>query len=153
MLDAPVTDNDIVLEERALDSYHNVLFSLTLFWGRFGTWPRRVTIVSHAFKKERIMGHCAAIGFPLERVAYIGIDPPGLDEKQAAMDGARAAVADWAADAHGRGDKLKGKRRSRNPWRVWQGLFDKTTANTSGLVTTGQGEDETVSAGGDSAFL
>lgn len=41
----------VLLKERALDSYHNVLFSLTLFRARAGAWPARVTLVGHAFKR------------------------------------------------------------------------------------------------------
>lgn len=66
----------ILLEEQALDSYHNILFSLVTFWRHCGDWPSRVTIVSHEFKRERINGHCTAIGFPISKVGLIGIDPP-----------------------------------------------------------------------------
>ncbi|TLD23811.1 hypothetical protein PspLS_06740 [Pyricularia sp. CBS 133598] len=71
----------IILEEQALDSYYNVLFAIIAFWRKFQTWPEKLTVVSHAFKKARIVdAHCAAIGFPLEHVHYIGINPPNLPQ-------------------------------------------------------------------------
>ncbi|KAK1700725.1 hypothetical protein BDP55DRAFT_643993 [Colletotrichum godetiae] len=77
----------------ALDSYHNILHSLLLFHRLYSTYPRTLTIISHAFKKPRILdGHCAAIGFPLDQTRYIGIDPPG-------MEGAAAAAASTTTNA------------------------------------------------------
>ena len=117
----------ILVEPRALDSYYNVLFSLLLFWQTQGyRWPERLTIVSHAFKRERLVDlHCAAIGFPADRVGYIGINPPPelLDNNAAAQQGIREAVAHWRADPDGSGALLAGKRRRRNPHGVSQTLF------------------------------
>ncbi|KAL1840226.1 hypothetical protein VTJ49DRAFT_709 [Mycothermus thermophilus] len=65
----PLLNSRILLEERALDSYANILLSLITFWRHHSCWPMRLTIVSHGFKRVRLVdGHCAAIGFPLERV-------------------------------------------------------------------------------------
>ncbi|KAL7909162.1 hypothetical protein GGI35DRAFT_453087 [Trichoderma velutinum] len=146
-----VNSSKILIEDRALDSYHNVLFSLTLFYARFHTWPASLTIVSHAFKKFRLIdGHCAAIGFTLEKTTFVGIDPPGMTsgENEAAMKGVGQAVDDWTADPHGRGEKLAGKRAKRNPWGVWQGVFEEKLGkdgSTKGkLVTEGAGEKETL---------
>ncbi|KAI1466164.1 uncharacterized protein F4812DRAFT_99060 [Daldinia caldariorum] len=113
-------------EERALDSYYNVLFSLTKFWSDHKTWPKTMTIVSHAFKRERLIDcHCGAIGFPLERISFVGIDPPGVVDgtNEAATKGIVEAITQWKEDPHGKGELLAGKRRKRNPWRVPQGLF------------------------------
>lgn len=145
----PVPHSQIALEERALDSYQNVIFSLTLFYAKYLRWPERVTIVSHAFKKPRLVdGHCAAIGFPLGRVDFVGIDPESMikGKNEAALEGVKTAIGDWESDPHGRGAKLKGKREGRNPWGVWQGLFEEGFENgrESGLVTVGVGEQETL---------
>lgn len=127
----------ILLEEQALDSYHNILFSLLAFWRRHGVWPRRLTIVSHAFKRARLVdGHCAAIGFPLHRVDFVGVNAPGMDavrldeasggaaeEKKEAWKGAQLALGQWEADPHGVGEELLGKRVKRNCWGVDQRLF------------------------------
>lgn len=148
-----VRPEEILIEDRALDSYHNVLFSLTLFHTHFNTWPRTITIISHAFKKERLIdGHCVAIGFPLERVTFIGIDPPGMaavatgaevgDGKEEAMKGVGLAMGEWREDPHGRGVSLAGKRARRNPWGVRQGVFLEEEGETGGLVVKGEGIDE-----------
>ncbi|KAG8677489.1 hypothetical protein FPOAC2_03597 [Fusarium poae] len=120
----------VLLEERALDSYHNILFSRSLIYSRFKTWPTHITVVSHGFKKERLIdGHCSAIGLNLDRVNFIGIDPPGMiaaskdQDKEDAMKGVGLALGEWKDDPHGTGEVLAGKRARRNPWGVWQGHF------------------------------
>ncbi|KAK1827871.1 FolC bifunctional protein [Podospora conica] len=124
----------ILLEERALDSYHNILFSTLLFWSRHGVWPRRLTLVSHGFKRARLVdGHCAAIGFPLERVAF----------------GVQLALGQWGEDPHGVGEALAGKRRERNCWGVGQGLFaDEEERGRSGVVVRVVGGQEALAEGG-----
>ena len=144
----PASSSRILLEERALDSYYNILFSLVLFWRKHHAWPRCLTIVSHAFKRRRIVdGHCAALGFPSPRINFVGINPPGIDspetpaaerndshgvsfgeqvsrEKMEAMSAGVAQVADdWTQDPHGSGVVLARKRKERNPWNVGQKLF------------------------------
>ncbi|KAK2596711.1 hypothetical protein QQS21_006226 [Conoideocrella luteorostrata] len=130
------TDMDIILEERALDSFHNILFSMTLFWDRFRTWPVHVTVVSHGFKKPRIMGHCRVIGLSEDMVTFVGIDPPGgmgdEGEAEGAMNGVKEALRDWQEDPMGRGEKLAGKRRRRNVWGVWQGVFEGGAGDDKG---------------------
>ncbi|RYP57378.1 hypothetical protein DL769_009515 [Monosporascus sp. CRB-8-3] len=114
-------------EERALDSYSNVLLSLIRFWQDHGNvWPEQITIVSHAFKRERLVDcHCGAIGFPLDRVNFVGIDPPGMADgtNEAAAKGVVEAVTQWLEDPHGKGSVLAGKRKKRNPWGISQVLF------------------------------
>lgn len=113
-------------EERALDSYSNVLFSILRFWSIYGTWPTKLTIVSHAFKRERLVDcHCGAIRFPLHRVDFVGIDPPGMADgsNQAAIPGVAEAVSQWRDDPHGEGRTLSSKRERRNPWGTSQILF------------------------------
>ncbi|EQB54215.1 hypothetical protein CGLO_05977 [Colletotrichum gloeosporioides Cg-14] len=120
-------------DTQALDSYHNL------------------TVVSHAFKKPRIVdGHCAAIGFPLDRVAYLGIDPPGMQaalatsssadggvvQRQEAVAGVQHAVDEWTKDPHGVGPSLSRKRRARNPWNLHDRLFaSEEERSRSGVVT------------------
>ncbi|KAK1771121.1 hypothetical protein QBC33DRAFT_232328 [Phialemonium atrogriseum] len=140
----PVSSSRVLLEERALDSYYNILFSIMLFWRVHHVWPKHITLVSHAFKRARLVdAHCAAIAFPLDRVRFVGIDPPGIGssgnpskegggfalsgqvtgEKAEAMRGVSEAVDHWTEDPHGVGEVLAGKRRKRNPWKVDQRLF------------------------------
>lgn len=149
-----VSSSRILLEERALDSYYNILLSLILFWRVHKVWPDHLTIISHAFKRPRLVdAHCDAIGFPLDRVTFIGINPPFIDsssssggavvlseqvskEKAEVMRGVGEVVGQWAEDPHGVGEILAGKRRKRNPWGVDQRLFlDDDERERSGLQT------------------
>ncbi|GKT91219.1 DUF218 domain-containing protein [Colletotrichum tofieldiae] len=134
----------------ALDSYHNILQSLLLFHRLYASWPRTLTVVSHGFKKPRIVdGHCAAIGFPLDRVRFVGIDPPGMqaaadakaktgegEGKAGAIAGVQRAVDEWARDPHGVGPSLAGKRRARNPWGLEDRLFTSEEERARSSVVT-----------------
>lgn len=65
-----------------------------------------------------------------------------------AWKGVGRAVDDWTRDPHGRGLTLMGKRRGRNPWGVWQGVWgaevDEEMKRRSGLVVAARGEEETL---------
>ncbi|KAI8945317.1 DUF218 domain-containing protein [Xylaria longipes] len=116
----------IFSEERALDSYSNVLFCIVRFWEIYGTWPTELTIVSHAFKRERLVDcHCGAIRFPLSHVNFVGSDPPGMTDgsNKAAIPGVVEAITQWKDDPHGRGNALSSKRMQRNPWGILQTIF------------------------------
>ncbi|KAL2016633.1 hypothetical protein VTK56DRAFT_3251 [Thermocarpiscus australiensis] len=156
-----LSDSRILLEERALDSYYNILFSIIEFWRRHAVWPERLTIVSHGFKRNRLVdGHCAAIGFPLDRVDFVGINPPGMEslalgsgglgQKAEAMRGVQLAMGQWKGDPHGVGEALAGKRRSRNCWAVHQRLFlDDEERSRSGVdVRALEDGSETLAEGG-----
>ncbi|KAK0735555.1 Mur ligase [Apiosordaria backusii] len=128
-------NNRVFLEERALDSYFNILFSLILYWRHhpLSHWPELITIVSHEFKRTRLVqGHCNAIGFPLERVNYIGINPPSLKTEDENSN--QLTLGAWESDPHGASSELASKRRSRNPWGIFQKLFlDKTEEKKAGM--------------------
>lgn len=66
----------VLLEELATDSYQNLLFSIVLFKLRQGHYPAKVTVVTHDFKLPRIKTHAEAIGWPLDKLDLIGINPP-----------------------------------------------------------------------------
>lgn len=138
LLAEPPRDDEILIEDRALDSYHNVLFSLTLFWATFRRWPTTLTLISHAFKKPRLVeGHCVALGFPPARVTYPALHPGVVDDPVSAA-GVRRAEEEWTRDPHGRGASLAGKRAVRNPWGVWEGVFPGgMDGEGSGLKTIG----------------
>ncbi|KAI9736842.1 MAG: hypothetical protein M1818_005893 [Claussenomyces sp. TS43310] len=145
--DTAATPRHIELEERALDSLHNVLFSLTRFYALTRAWPRRVTVVSHAFKRPRFMElHLLALrwpgglapgqeqeeeegeGAPAAMAEFVGVDPEymavdGARAEQVRQGERRAGFEAWRADPRGLGPLLEGKRRARNVWRVEQGLF------------------------------
>ena len=70
----------ISLEEQALDSFSNLLFSIVRFWHSTHTWPEKITIVSQGFKKNRFLGcHVKAIRWPIERIAFTGATPWSVD--------------------------------------------------------------------------
>lgn len=101
--------------------------------------------MSHAFKRERLVDcHCGAIGFPLDRVDFVGVDPPGMIDgsNQAAIKGIVEAITQWKEDPHGKGELLAGKRRKRNPWEIPQMLFpkedDRTRSGVKSLFTEGE---------------
>ena len=72
-----LSNGQVFLEERATDSYQNVLFSVLGFRRRTGYYPERLTIVTHAFKNERFLHlHSKALKWPAERVKVLGINPP-----------------------------------------------------------------------------
>jgi hypothetical protein len=151
-------EDRVLLEEQALDSFGNLLFGVVGFWRRTGAWPRRVTIVSHAFKTERFMGlHVPAMRWPGERVEFVGIDPGYMREGTGEWDGKRAdevrkgererGLAVWERDRFGTGEFLRGKRRDRNHWRVGQLLFESEEERVrsgirSEIVDYGDGPEE-----------
>jgi hypothetical protein len=125
----------ILLEEQALDSFSNILFSILMIWKQTGHFPEKITIVSHKFKKERFMElHVPAIRFPRGMVVFLGIDPEYMREESESWDEVRAAevrrgsrekgFGEWERDPLGSGNVLSGKRRGRNPWGVSQVWFE-----------------------------
>lgn len=144
----------VLVEERALDSYQNILFSIVHFWRSHpaALWPRRLTIVSHDFKRVRLTDeHCAALAFPLGRVRFVGINPPGLALVDGTLPQEAAAVRSWREDRHGMSPDLAAKRRRRNVYGVEQRLFlsDEERAR-SGVLTklVDDGREEVLVDGG-----
>ena len=71
--------NRTTTELGALDSYQNLLFSLVRFRELTRRYPRRITLISYAFKRQRFEQlHRRAIRFPADRFAFVGIDPPAI---------------------------------------------------------------------------
>jgi hypothetical protein len=153
-------EDRVVLEEQALDSFGNLVFSVIAFWKRTGMWPGRVTIVSHAFKRERFMElHVPAMRMAVERVEYLGIDPEYMDERYGEWDAGRAeevrrgererGLKVWRDDRFGMGEVLRRKGRERNHWAVGQLFFesDEERARSgvrSEMVDLGDGPEETL---------
>lgn len=127
----------ILLEEKALDSFGNVLFSMIGFWRQTRTWPEKITIVSHEFKRERFMElHVKTLKLTVSHITveYSGIDPGYM--VQAAKEFSEARTEEvrkgelergyraWEHDLWGKGQLLREKRWKRNTWSVSQELFD-----------------------------
>ena len=76
----------VTVEDAALDSFQNVLFSIARFRELTGTYPMRITVVGHNFKRRRFEElHRLAIRWPKLRFTYEGV-PLGseADEREAA---------------------------------------------------------------------
>ncbi|KAN0108448.1 hypothetical protein V8E51_008190 [Hyaloscypha variabilis] len=125
----------ILVEEQALDSFANLLFSMLRFWKATRGWPENLTIISHAFKEERFMElHVPALRLSGSKVVYLGIDPEYMRDGSKSYDVARVdevrrgererGYGQWEKDLLGSGTALSGKRVHRNPWEVSQVWFD-----------------------------
>jgi hypothetical protein len=125
----------IVLEEQALDSFANLVFSILRFWKIVGKWPEKISVVSHGFKRQRFLElHVKALRWPTERVEFVGFDPmymragsgKAYDERRTvdAKEGERKrGFGAWESDLWGVGEALRGKRKARNCWATGQELF------------------------------
>lgn len=117
----------VLSETHATDSYQNVLFSLLRFRLHTGVYPRRVTVITHEFKKARFMQcHFPALGLrPLptssqyanSRASVRGTNPP---EEVTPLDSlvrgeAAKGIGLWKEDLYGTGADLAGKR-TRRGW-------------------------------------
>jgi hypothetical protein len=121
----------VMLEEQALDSFANLVFGVLLFWKKTGSWPETISIVSHAFKEARFMElHVPAMKWQRERVRFVGVDPEYMVERSPEFDAERMesvrvgererGFKEWESDPTGKGERLSGKRKGRNPWGVSQ---------------------------------
>jgi hypothetical protein len=126
--------NRIVLEEQALDSFANLLFGMLVFWRSKGEWPKKITIVTHAFKQRRFEEfHVPAIHFDSKNVTIHGIDPDYFMNSNPSFDAARAeqvrvgeqerGIKPWHLNPLGDGPLLRQKRKMRNPWKTNQVWF------------------------------
>lgn len=101
-------------ENFARDSYENLRFSLHCLYDALGERPVRVYVVGWRFKARRFALHAAALGWPLERFHYVGVnDPPAA---AAARAGEARTLRDFRADPHGEHGRLAAKRAARNPF-------------------------------------
>jgi hypothetical protein len=103
-----------ITEEFARDSWENLLFSLCRFQQATGRYPRRVTVVSWAFKAERFDLHRSALRIPASRFRFVGQGDPF--DLAAAERGESAALRAFRLDPYGRDPELQAKRARRNPF-------------------------------------
>ncbi|ODM14783.1 hypothetical protein SI65_09777 [Aspergillus cristatus] len=133
-----INPSQVTTETHATDSYQNVLFSLLRFRFYTGSYPARVTVVTHEFKRKRFMDfHFPAVGLvPVtvssrqdeenRRVALIGINPPEsvtlLESLIAGEE--KSGIGLWRRDRYGVQSELAGKRVKRE-WQAGMenGLF------------------------------
>ena len=116
----------VVLDERARDSYENLLLGCAAAYVKSQIVPARVAMISFAFKRRRFEYHAAAIGLMPERLLAPGAgtaatpvfdflgegDPPDL---KGALAGEAAALNLFLFDPHGLSAECRAKRAGRNP--------------------------------------
>lgn len=99
----------------ATDSYQNLLFSIIYFWEKVGSWPQRVTVITHAFKQDRFLeAHCDAIRWPRDRIRVQGINPPFTQQELHEVSQFEAKCkTQFELDPYGAREPLAGKRKQR----------------------------------------
>jgi len=112
---SPAVSVRATTEEFARDSLENLLFSICRFHEWTGRTPRRITVVSWAFKERRFGLHREALRFPESRFRFRGANQP--EDLAAARAGEAHAVTAFEEDPYGVGEVLGGKRVERNPFR------------------------------------
>lgn len=112
----PSNLTNIKIDPRATDSFQNLLFPLLLYTSLFSRPPHNLTLISHAFKHRRFLTlHLPAIRFPVEKVTYVGIDPPEhispKEELEAGEE--KRGYGIWKGDLYGVREVLREKREKR----------------------------------------
>jgi hypothetical protein len=105
------------LETHATDSYQNLLFSILRFRQLTGSYPRDVTVITHAFKQARFLEqHVPAIKWPAHRIRVAGLNPPfSAVELEEVVEGEKARAYDlFAEDPYAMRGVLAEKRLARN---------------------------------------
>jgi len=88
--------------EYARDSIENVLGDIATFKALTGSLPRFITVTGWKFKDERFREHAEAIGVPIGRFDYVGVNDPSDDNLALAQAGERRTIAAFRADPLGR---------------------------------------------------
>ncbi|PYH95919.1 hypothetical protein BO71DRAFT_194458 [Aspergillus ellipticus CBS 707.79] len=128
----------VIAETHATDSYQNVLFSMLRFRLYTGSYPKRVTVVTHEFKRRRFMechfpalglggpSSSSALGALGVEVGVIGINPPEEVTPLASLVAGeeKSGIGLWRGDRYGVQRELAGKRVKRG-WRAGmeEGVF------------------------------
>ncbi|PSC70695.1 hypothetical protein C2E20_5810 [Micractinium conductrix] len=100
-------------EDKARDSFENLLFGLCRFYELTGHYPEFITVVGYDFKQRRFRDlHRTALRLPEEAFRYEGT--PALNA--AAIQGEEATIAAFAADPYACSAALAAKRAQRDPF-------------------------------------
>ncbi|EPX74809.1 uncharacterized protein SOCG_02291 [Schizosaccharomyces octosporus yFS286] len=124
LLSKSLNDDPLLLsrrttEEFARDSLENVLFSIARFREVTGHYPKKITVVSFEFKRERFLNlHREAIRFPSDQFDFVGIDPEGGVPQASYEAEKKNALLPFTEDPYAcENALLVGKRKERNPYR------------------------------------
>jgi hypothetical protein len=105
-----------VVETRATDSCQNLLFSVVRFQQLTGSYPTKITVITHAFKEHRFLElHAPAIRYPAGALRVLGINPPmTLAEFREVQHGEMSrGYSVFSQDLYGVRDPLHSKRIAR----------------------------------------
>lgn len=117
---APNVSARATIEDFALDSFDNLLYSVCRFREFTGDYPRRITVAGWGFKAARFTDlHRAAIRFPAANFGYDPVNDPADVEAAARHEAANRAA--FAADPYGAKGALAAKKRERDPLRRQHG--------------------------------
>ena len=110
-----------ITEEYATDSFQNLLFSICRFYEITGSYPKKITMVSFTFKRQRFETlHANSIQWPLANFHYVGVDPPsstGFDIIESTNGEKNNSLLPYQTDPYGcHTDILQQKRKERNPF-------------------------------------
>lgn len=120
-----------LLEEKATDSFQNILFSILRHFQIEKSWPSYITIVTHKFKTERIRYHLQALKWPEDKFRVEGIDPPfSAEERRGVERFEQRCLDEWKADLYGTRAPLCDKRIQRL-WQPSSNLFNRMTSDAS----------------------
>ncbi|KFX97693.1 hypothetical protein V490_02674 [Pseudogymnoascus sp. VKM F-3557] len=128
----------IFTEDRAMDSFQNIIFSLIEFNKRYRNFPEEMTVISYELKRTRFeelhFKAAKAFVFPTAQIGidvtwqgiptFIGIDPrelhdPSKQEKRLALMELEMQRFDlWRLVPFGMSDDLKKKKKERNVWNI-----------------------------------
>ncbi|KAL8908456.1 MAG: hypothetical protein Q9171_005444 [Xanthocarpia ochracea] len=115
----PICPSTVTHDLHSTDSYQNLIFSLLRFRSLYQHYPTYITLVSYDFKRSRFLDlHVPAISWPLQRVRFVGIDPPeSVSPRKGLENGERLrGYGVWKGDLYGAGEILREKRVGRG-WR------------------------------------
>ena len=111
-----VNPNRIGIEDYAVDSYQNLLFSILRFHAMTSRFPAHVTVISHDFKKHRFLElHAPALRWPARNMTFVGVDPPENVVRREVLDAGESTrgYKAFERDPYGTGTLLQAKRQRR----------------------------------------
>lgn len=108
------------IENFSRDSFENLLFSICRFQQVVGRYPRHVSVISWAFKRERFDLHRETVRFPRAQFHFEGFNEPmGLPS---ALRGEAITLGDFRKNPYGSDGRLAEKRVARNPFHRQHGF-------------------------------
>lgn len=102
-----------------MDSFENLVLGILRFWRETGEWPEKITVVSHEFKRERLLDlYVKAMRWPRKKVEFVGVDPGYMvqgsgewgvgwrEDGECSGGGREKGFKAWEEDLFGKGEGL-----------------------------------------------